>query len=87
MLRISSLILFLSNAILLCSAVVVELDWTIDMVDHVNVGGDFERQAIGINGQWPIKPLIVSQGDYLVLHITNDLNETSALHFHGIASH
>lgn len=66
------------------STKIVELSWSFDWVRDINLDGNFKRDAIGINGQWPIKPLIVDEGDLLVIHATNLLNETSSLHFHGL---
>ncbi len=65
-------------------AAVLEYSWTVDWVSSVNPDGLFERRAIGVNGVWPIPPIEATIGDKLVIHVTNKLNETTSLHFHGL---
>ena len=50
-----------------------------------NPDGAFERPVMGINGQWPIPPIVASVGDNLVVNVNNKLgNATTSLHFHGL---
>lgn len=45
----------------------------------------FSRPTIGINGQWPIPPIIATVGDRVVVNVQNQLgNQTTSLHFHGL---
>ncbi|KAI1376013.1 putative ferroxidase [Hypoxylon crocopeplum] len=50
-----------------------------------NPDGAFDRPTIGINGQWPIPPIVANIGDNVVVQATNHLgNQTTSLHFHGL---
>ncbi|KAI0181548.1 multicopper oxidase [Hypoxylon sp. FL1284] len=50
-----------------------------------NPDGAFNRPTIGINGQWPIPPIVGNIGDDIIVHVTNQLgNQTTSLHFHGL---
>ncbi|KAK8847393.1 hypothetical protein IAR55_005251 [Kwoniella newhampshirensis] len=52
-----------------------------------NPDGLYERRVIGVNGTWPPPPLIATQGDTILIHTTNGLNDPTigtALHTHGI---
>lgn len=50
-----------------------------------NPDGVFERDVIGLNGQWPLPVLRVNQGDRIELLLTNGLgNANTSLHFHGL---
>jgi FtsP/CotA-like multicopper oxidase with cupredoxin domain len=40
--------------------------------------------ALGYNGQWPGPTIRVSEGDRLRFHFTNNLKETTGVHFHGV---
>ena len=71
----------------------IELDWTLDWISPStttssstigNPDGLVSRPVIGVNNKWPIPPIYAVQGDLLVLRVTNLLNETSGLHFHGL---
>jgi len=44
------------------------------------------RPVIGVNGQWPPCPIVVSKGDQVVIEAKNDLNdgEFVTLHTHGV---
>lgn len=82
-------ILILLNTVL-CKN--IELDWTLDWISPStatsstigNPDGIVSRPVIGVNNKWPIPPINAVQGDLLVLRVTNLLNETSGLHFHGL---
>lgn len=57
-----------------------DVTWT-----TANPDGQFERAAIGINGQWPPPPIEVDTGDRLVIHMHNGLgDQNTSLHFHGL---
>ncbi|KAI8914389.1 Cupredoxin [Gorgonomyces haynaldii] len=67
------------------AAKTIQLDWNIGWVKNVDpTGGLFKRDAIGVNGQWPIPPVIATLGDRLVIRATNHLNESTSIHFHGL---
>ncbi|KAJ2712572.1 ferroxidase fet3 [Coemansia spiralis] len=68
---------------LAAQARVVEHYWTVEQVD-MKLPGMFTRKVIGVNGQWPIGRLEASQGDTLVIHVTNKLDEPTSLHSHGV---
>lgn len=52
---------------------------------RANPDGAFERPVIGINGQWPIPPIIANVGDQIIVNVLNSLgNQTTSLHFHGL---
>ncbi len=40
--------------------------------------------ALGYNGQWPGPTIRVTQGDKVRVLFTNNLNETTGVHFHGV---
>jgi manganese oxidase len=40
--------------------------------------------ALGYNGQWPGPTIRVTQGDKLRVKFTNNLKETTGVHFHGV---
>ncbi|KAL0074534.1 multicopper oxidase [Phycomyces blakesleeanus] len=61
----------------------VELDWVVGYTT-ANPDGLFERQVIGINGEWPPKQVEATLNDVLVINIHNELNEPTALHAHGM---
>ncbi|KAF4624287.1 hypothetical protein G7Y89_g13886 [Cudoniella acicularis] len=83
MLHLTLLFLFQLFSISPSLGATVTYNWNIGWV---NVSPDgFNRPAIGINGQWPCPPIEVTVGDRLVVNVTNTLvNETTAIHFHGI---
>jgi len=57
-----------------------EIGWV-----KANPDGAFERDAIGINGKWPIPTIEVNKGDRLVVKVVNKLGDRStSLHFHGL---
>ncbi|KAJ5527091.1 hypothetical protein N7513_011250 [Penicillium frequentans] len=50
-----------------------------------NPDGLFEREVIGINGQWPLPPIEVDQGDRLIVNMYNGLGDKdTSIHFHGM---
>lgn len=50
-----------------------------------NPDGAFERQVIGINGQWPIPRIEGNVGDRIIVNVNNSLgDEDTSLHFHGL---
>jgi iron transport multicopper oxidase len=73
----------LALQILAVSAKTVTYNWD---VDWVSVSPDgFLRPAVGINGQWPCPSIRADVGDRVVVKVHNCLvNETTAIHFHGI---
>ena len=40
--------------------------------------------ALGYNGQWPGPTIRVTQGDRMRVLVTNNLKETTSVHFHGV---
>ncbi|KAJ3319129.1 ferroxidase fet3, partial [Boothiomyces sp. JEL0866] len=76
----------LPAVIALISAAVIELNWDIGYVENADPRGGFPRRVIGVNGQWPIPPIIAYQHDELVIHATNKLDRgpPTSIHFHGI---
>jgi FtsP/CotA-like multicopper oxidase with cupredoxin domain len=40
--------------------------------------------GLGFNGQWPGPTIRVNQGDKVRAEFTNNLNETTGIHFHGV---
>lgn len=61
----------------------VTYDWDIDWVTASPDG--FARPVIGINGQWPLQPLVADVGDTVVVNVKNSLgNETTGIHWHGM---
>lgn len=60
----------------------VTLDWN---VGWVTVSPDgFTRQAIGVNGIWPIPTVRATIGDMLIIKVTNSLATSTSLHSHGL---
>ena len=65
-------------------AATVTYDFDIGWV-RANPDGAFERAVMGVNGQWPIPPIVASIGDHLVVNVNNELgNASTSLHFHGL---
>lgn len=59
-------------------------NFTAEWVD-ANPDGGFERQAIGLNGEWPLPVLRVNKNDRVILNLTNGLpDQNTSLHFHGL---
>lgn len=61
---------------------VVRYDLKIDQI-NVNYSGK-TKKAIAINGQIPAPTLTFTEGDIAEIHVFNNLNEESSLHWHGI---
>ena len=49
----------------------------------VNFSGK-EKRAISVNGQIPIPTLTFTEGDTAEIYVHNELNEKTALHWHGL---
>jgi iron transport multicopper oxidase len=59
-------------------------DWNITWV-YANPDGLAPRPVIGINNQWPLPLINISQGDRIVAKVTNGLgNMTTSMHWHGL---
>lgn len=70
--------------VVVAQAATVSYDFDVGWV-VANPDGAFERQTIGINGQWPIPAITANVGDRVVVNVKNSLqNQTTSLHFHGI---
>ena len=62
------------------TAATVTYDFNITWVS-ASPDAAFERQVIGINGQWPIPPIEVTVGDRVIVNVHNQLGgEPSTLH-------
>ncbi|KAI1474373.1 putative ferroxidase [Daldinia eschscholtzii] len=73
-----------STFLSLSRASTVTYDFKIGWVTS-NPDGAFERPTIGINGQWPIPPIVANIGDNIVINVLNQLgNQSTSLHFHGL---
>ena len=56
-------------------------------VDEINQSIDELKPpvaALGYNGQWPGPTIRVTQGDKIRVVVTNNLRETTGVHFHGV---
>jgi hypothetical protein len=76
----STLSLFTSIA--QCATVKYDFDigWT-----YANPDGQYTRPVIGVNGKWPIEPIVATKGDQVVVNVKNSLgNQSTSLHFHGL---
>lgn len=52
---------------------------------RANPDGEFERDVIGINGQWPLPTIRVKLGDQVRINLTNGMDDrNTSLHFHGL---
>ena len=68
----------------LTHAATVTYDFNITWV-AANPDGAFNRQVIGINGQWPIPIMTATVGDRVIANVHNQLgNQSTSLHFHGL---
>jgi iron transport multicopper oxidase len=57
-----------------------DVAWT-----HANPDGLQNRPVMGINGQWPVPPIVATKGDQVIVNVKNSLgNESTSLHFHGL---
>jgi FtsP/CotA-like multicopper oxidase with cupredoxin domain len=57
---------------------------TIDEIQHQVDELKEPVAALGYNGQWPGPTLRVTEGDRVRITFTNNLQETTGVHFHGI---
>nr|ODN96638.1 acidic laccase [Cryptococcus depauperatus CBS 7855] len=67
-------------------AATVEHWWNISYAE-ANPDGRFQRRVIGINGSWPPPVVTATEGDTVIIHATNGLQDTSlgtAIHGHGL---
>ena len=81
---LSNFLLPLSLLISITSCATVTHDFDIGWV-HANPDGQQTRPVIGINGQWPLPPIVVTKGDQVIVNVKNSLgNESTSLHFHGL---
>ncbi|KAF2828153.1 iron transport multicopper oxidase FET3 precursor [Ophiobolus disseminans] len=65
-----------------CATVTYNFDvaWT-----YANPDGQQMRPVMGINGKWPIEPIVATKGDRVIVNVKNSLgNESTSLHFHGL---
>lgn len=54
-------------------------------VDRVEIDtGDFVKQGIGYNGKSPGPVMRFKEGENVSINVTNNLNETTSIHWHGI---
>ena len=56
-------------------------------IDEINQSIDELKPpvaALGYNGQWPGPTIRVTQGDRVRVVVTNNLHETTGVHFHGV---
>jgi len=54
-------------------------------VDTVRIStGDFEKTGIGYNGSSPGPVLRFKEGEEVVINVTNNLDETTSIHWHGL---
>ncbi|KAF8816070.1 ferroxidase [Phlegmacium glaucopus] len=61
-----------------------EIWWNVTYVQDANPDGLFPRRVIGVNNTWPPPPIDVNTTDSLVLHVTNSLDQVTAIHHHGM---
>ncbi|KAH7025110.1 ferroxidase [Microdochium trichocladiopsis] len=77
-------LLLLVAAALTATAKTITYDFEIGWVS-ANPDGQFERQVIGINGQWPIPTIRGDVGDRIIINTLNSLgDQDTSLHFHGL---
>ncbi|PVU90170.1 hypothetical protein BB559_004749 [Furculomyces boomerangus] len=62
----------------------IEYNWDITYV-KANPDGLFERRVIGVNNDYPIKPLEGQIGDTILVNVRNSLDRPTSLHAHGIS--
>lgn len=78
----------LVSTLLFCATLIAAetrtYDFTAGWVNR-NPDGQFNRPVIGINGEWPIPPIVANVGDRVVVNLKNDLgNQSTSIHFHGL---
>ncbi|KAF9433580.1 hypothetical protein BGZ76_009255 [Entomortierella beljakovae] len=80
---VGNTLLTLLLGVTLANAATVVYNWNITYV-NTNPDGLFERQAIGVNGQFPPPPIEVTLNDTLVINVINQIDEPTSLHCHGL---
>lgn len=61
-----------------------EYNFDVALIKH-NPDGVYEREVIGINGQWPLPIIRVAKNDRVKIHLTNSMTDrNTSLHFHGL---
>jgi len=63
---------------------VKEFRLTIDEIEHSIDELKPKVAAVGFNGQWPGPTMRVNQGDRVRATFTNNLHESTGVHFHGV---
>ena len=64
----------------------LKVSWTVQWLEkHLSpdVTEGVTRRIIGVNGKWPIEPIVGYLGDRLELTVVNRLETATALHCHG----
>lgn len=61
----------------------VTLEWQLGY-KQVEFNNGHSRRVISVNNQWPNPQIEVRQGQQLIIHLTNRLDTSTSLHFHGI---
>lgn len=75
-----SLLLLSTNAQAKTVTYDFDVGWT-----YGNPDGQYRRPTIGINGKWPVPPIVATKGDQVIVNVKNSLgNESTSLHFHGL---
>lgn len=83
-LSLSNFLLPISLLASVAHAATVTHDFDVGWV-YANPDGLQTRPVMGINGQWPIPPIVANVGDQVVINVKNSLgNESTSLHFHGL---
>ncbi|KAJ4991828.1 multicopper oxidase [Stagonosporopsis vannaccii] len=81
---LSNFLLPLSLLLVIARAATVTYDFDVAWT-YANPDGQYNRPVIGINGQWPIPPIVATKGDQVIVNVKNSLgNESASLHFHGL---
>ncbi|KUJ17470.1 uncharacterized protein LY89DRAFT_584830 [Mollisia scopiformis] len=58
-------------------------NWNITWVNASPDG--FSRPFVGVNGEWPLPPILADIGDTIIINAYNGLgNETTSIHMHGL---
>lgn len=66
------------------SAVTVAAEYRLDIrKETVNITGK-DLQRITVNGSFPAPTLYWTEGEEVAIHVTNNMNEESSIHWHGI---
>lgn len=83
-LSLSSFLLPISLLVSIVHGATLTYDFDVAWM-YANPDGLETRPVMGINGQWPIPPIVATVGDRIVVNLKNSLgNETTSLHFHGL---